>query len=122
MIPFVSTEKGVSDDDVQLFLTRLGSLIAPVPIDESFLRIYVHLEALNYTTQKLMLELMQPCEKLVLYCMWLGKEYPCKSIIRVTMGSDGFCCSFNNKAIKADLELYTLFIFFITDSLKMSLK
>lgn len=98
-------EKGLSDQEVQTFLSRLAALIAPTPIDESFLRTYVYLETLNYTTQKLMLELMQPCEKLLLHCSWLGKEYPCKSIFRVTMSADGFCCSFNNKAIKADLEL-----------------
>lgn len=60
---------------------------------------------LNYTTKQLMLELIHPCENMILTCMWLGKLYPCQSMFRVTASTDGFCCSFNQKAVKSYLEM-----------------
>lgn len=84
---------------------RLAKLISPSQIDSIFLRTYGYLEDLNYTTHSLMLELMQPCENMVKHCQWLGKEMPCESLFRVTMSTEGFCCAFNNKALKDALEM-----------------
>lgn len=52
-----------------------------------------------------MLELMQPCENMIKHCLWLGKAVPCDSLFRITMSAEGFCCSFNNKALKNSLEM-----------------
>lgn len=47
-----------------------------------------------------MRELMQPCNKMLVICLWLGDEYPCDELFQVTKGSYGFCCSFNYNATK----------------------
>lgn len=94
---------------VEDFLTLLAKLVSASYIDAIFLRTYRHLEEMNYTTFTLMLEVMQPCENMIKYCMWLGKELPCDSLFRVTVSTEGFCCSFNNKALKYKLQMYINF-------------
>lgn len=98
-------DKGLSAETVQSFLSQLSGLVRPRRIDEVNLNTYKYLEQLNYTTKKLMLELIQPCDQMVLGCMWLGKVWPCESMFRVTMSPEGFCCSFNQKALKSNLEM-----------------
>lgn len=63
------------------------------------------LTELNYTTEKLMFELMQPCSLMLETCIWLGKFVPCEKVFRVAKSSEGFCCSFNYNALRNNLEV-----------------
>lgn len=60
---------------------------------------------MGYTTDRLMFELMQPCGNMIKSCAWLGKTVPCDTLFRVAKSSEGFCCSFNYKALKDALEM-----------------
>lgn len=55
------------------------------------------LERLNYTTERLMFEVMRPCTDIIARCSWQGVIYPCKNIFLVATSTEGFCCSFNYK-------------------------
>lgn len=52
----------------------------------------------GYTSETLLLELMQPCDKLLSHCYWLNQRIPCNDVFETTKSSEGFCCSFNYKA------------------------
>ncbi|XP_076168591.1 sodium channel protein Nach [Ptiloglossa arizonensis] len=53
------------------------------------------LDTLGYTVEKLMLELMQPCNLLLVRCAWLGQIYDCDKIFKTVKSNEGFCCGFN---------------------------
>lgn len=55
------------------------------------------LSALGYTAEKLLLEVMQPCNKMLKKCLWYDRVTPCDTLFYVTKSSQGFCCSFNSK-------------------------
>lgn len=55
---------------------------------------------MGYTTESLMLELMQPCNTLLKTCLWLGKRTKCNKLFRVVKSSVGHCCAFNYHAVK----------------------
>lgn len=97
-------EKGLKREGIIEFLENLAKLITPEYIDALYLKTYQILEEMGYTTDKLMFELMQPCENMIKNCAWLGKIVPCDTLFRVARSSEGFCCSFNYKALKGDLE------------------
>ncbi|XP_055311194.1 sodium channel protein Nach-like isoform X2 [Sitodiplosis mosellana] len=98
-------EKGLKKESIIEFLENLAKLITPEYIDALYLKTYQFLEEMGYTTDKLMLELMQPCNNMIKNCAWLGKIVPCDTLFRVARSSEGFCCSFNYKALKGDLEI-----------------
>ncbi|XP_037044653.1 sodium channel protein Nach-like [Bradysia coprophila] len=100
-------EKGLEKEGVLEFLENLAKLITPEYIDALYLKTYQILEEMGYTTDKLMFELMQPCNLMIKSCAWLGKIIPCDTIFRVAKSSEGFCCSFNYKALKDSLEINT---------------
>lgn len=85
----------------------MGKLVAAeyVKFDREFSLIHQDMSALNYTTDRLMYELMQPCDHLIANCTWLGKAMPCVQLFRVAKSSEGFCCSFNYKAPREFLEV-----------------
>lgn len=83
----------------------MAKLITPEYIDALYLKTYQILEEMGYTTNKLMLELMQPCANMIKSCAWLGKIVQCDTLFRVAKSSEGFCCSFNYKALKDSLEM-----------------
>lgn len=93
-------EKGLEKEGVLEFLENLAKLITPEYIDALYLKTYQILEEMGYTTDKLMFELMQPCNQMIKSCAWLGKIIPCDTIFRVAKSSEGFCCSFNYKSLK----------------------
>lgn len=98
-------ERGLKKESIIEFLENLAKLITPEYIDALYLKTYQFLEEMGYTTDKLMLELMQPCNNMIKNCAWLGKIVPCETLFRVARSSEGFCCSFNYKALKGDLEM-----------------
>ncbi|XP_068895417.1 sodium channel protein Nach-like isoform X1 [Tenebrio molitor] len=42
-----------------------------------------------------MKKIMQPCEDMILKCMWQFKTVPCREIFEETLTTEGPCCSFN---------------------------
>lgn len=105
---FARIEKGLKKEGIVEFLENLAKLITPEYIDALYLKTYQILEEMGYTTDRLMFELMQPCSNMIKNCAWLGKIVPCDTLFRVARSSEGFCCSFNYKALKGDLEMYAI--------------
>lgn len=66
-----------------------------------------------------MFELMQPCNQMIKGCAWLGKIIPCDTIFRVAKSSEGFCCSFNYKALKDSLEMLVFVVVYNLRCLKL---
>lgn len=90
------------------YFGELDKLVAPeyLPKANEYHPIQQHLQSVhNYTPERLMYWLMQPCEQLVTNCTWLGKQTPCNQMFRVAKSTEGFCCSFNYKAPRYNLEV-----------------
>lgn len=98
-------EKGLDEVKINRFLSNLDKLITPDYVDSLFYRFFEILQTLNYTSERLMFELMEPCTFMLQNCHWLGKSVPCQTLFRVAKSSEGFCCSFNYKALKSSLEV-----------------
>lgn len=82
-------------DTVQMFFENLSKLVVPEYIDDAYVRIWEALDIMNYTTERLMFEVMRPCRDMIRNCTWLGSKMPCETLFKVATGSEGFCCSFN---------------------------
>lgn len=99
-------------DRIQLFLKQLSKLVVPEYISEQFNKTHEVLSELNYTTERLMFEVMQPCREMLEVCTWLGKVVPCETLFRVATSAEGFCCSFNYKAPLDSHEVLVYYIIF----------
>lgn len=97
-------EVGVSVERIQKFFELVPNLITPDYIDDDFLNITSILSTIGYDTDTLMSELVQPCEQMLKVCSWKGVETPCQDIFKQSRSNEGFCCSFNYKALKLSLE------------------
>lgn len=97
--------RGLTEELVEQFYSNLSKLVQPEYVDDMFTQTLAILTELNYTTETLMFELMQPCSVMLENCIWLGKIVPCENIFRVAKSSEGFCCSFNYNALKDNLEV-----------------
>ena len=104
MIFLYRLEKGFSIETITQFLHKLGMLITPDYLNATFLSLYSTLEEIGYSTETMMFELRQPCDRLLKQCIWLGKATRCDHLFRTSRGSEGFCCSFNYKASKQYLD------------------
>lgn len=93
-------ENGVDEGRVNRFLGSLDKLINADFVDVLYYRVFEILQALNYTSETLMLELMEPCTFMMQNCSWLGKYVPCATLFRISKSSEGYCCSFNYKGQK----------------------
>lgn len=96
--------RGVSVERIHKFYDLVPNLINPESIEDDFLNISLILEDMGYTTETLMMELVQPCDHMVKMCFWKGNEYPCYKLFKLSRSTEGICCSFNYKAIKLSLE------------------
>lgn len=94
-----------TDENTWNFFKNLYTLINYEQVDEDYSRVFEFLEKFNYTTNKLMRTLAQPCDSLLRRCYWLGKLTNCSEIFRTTTSGFGFCCSFNYKALRSYLEV-----------------
>lgn len=97
------TTYGISMDVIYDFYQKLAALVDPEYIEGLYLQVYVILESLGYNSETLMQALAQPCENLLKKCLWLGREVPCKSLFRIIEAAEGFCCSFNFRALRPDI-------------------
>lgn len=87
-----------------MYLSRLNHLIRPQvnwgpDVGVGLAIVQNAINQLNYSTEQLMLEVMQPCDHLLRTCVWLRTKVPCNSIFRIAKSAEGFCCSFNYNAI-----------------------
>lgn len=98
-------DTGIPLEHVMSYMSSLSKLITSVYSDDDFKLVTNTLTHLNYSTERLMLELMQPCDLMVANCTWLGKPTPCRTIFRVAKSTEGFCCSFNYKGPLDYLEV-----------------
>lgn len=110
---FLRISRGLTKERVEYFFSNLSKLVQPEYVDEMFTQTLNILTELNYTTEKLMFELMQPCNVMLENCIWLGKIVPCETIFRVAKSSEGFCCSFNYNSLKDNLEVWVHINFII---------
>lgn len=86
---------GLNRSRVTNFLSQLSKLVEPEYIEDAFDEILDSLNEANYTSERLMFEVMRPCVDMIRDCVWLGVKLPCHKLFHVATGSDGFCCSFN---------------------------
>lgn len=98
----IRLDYGVNETHIEYFFKKMSGLVRPPPQqpNDVLLNVYDILEKMGYTSETLMREVMQPCNKMLYYCLWLNKEYPCDELFQVSKGSEGFCCSFNYGATK----------------------
>lgn len=82
---------------MKAFFKELNKLVTPELIDDTFNDTMDALHQMNYTIERLMFNMMEPCTQLLQHCSWLGSFVPCKSLFRVATSAEGFCCSFNYK-------------------------
>ncbi|XP_076276103.1 pickpocket protein 28 [Lasioglossum baleicum] len=75
--------------------SSLMKLIRPDKIEIDNATAAWALDTLGYTVDKLMFELMQPCNALLVRCSWLGQIYNCNKIFKTVKSNEGFCCGFN---------------------------
>lgn len=94
--------------------TRMQYLVQPKQFDEieesvEFERAMQHH---NYTYDKLMRLLMQPCDRMLVQCSWLNRIQPCNEIFGISKTTKGFCCSFNTYDYLGYENLKFLHMFF----------
>ena len=102
---------GIDENLIKEFFKQLSVLVNHEYFNgstgsERFVKVYEAIEGMGYTSEKMMLELMQPCEVMLQRCYWLGKQKPCKTLFRPVKSSEGYCCSFNYRGIDNELEMY----------------
>lgn len=96
--------RGVPYDRILTFYNMVPNLISPAYVEEEFLNISLILADLGYTTETLMMEIVQPCEDLVKLCFWKGYERRCNQLFKLSRSTEGVCCSFNYIALRTILE------------------
>lgn len=93
----ISKGKDFNETAIRLALSRLNLLVRPKTsfdgndVDE----LKRAMDALNMTLSDLMQQMMQPCDRLVRYCTWLGRQIQCDKFFRVVQSTFGYCCAFN---------------------------
>ncbi|XP_077301156.1 pickpocket protein 28-like [Arctopsyche grandis] len=85
----------VPEDVAMKFFTSLANLVVFQRLSDNFTEIFKILNNNGYTTEKLMLELMQPCSELLKRCSWMGTNIKCMDLFKTVKTDEGFCCSFN---------------------------
>lgn len=111
LLHYIRIGLGLQEDIVQTFFEDLSKIVVPEYIDESYVKILETLDIMNYTTERLMFEVMRPCKEMIHNCTWLGSQRPCEDLFKVATSSEGFCCSFNYKPpLDPKLMYFVLFI------------
>ncbi|XP_033351843.1 pickpocket protein 28-like [Bombus vosnesenskii] len=86
---------GFDSDMSNKLFSSLMKLIRPDKIEIDNATASWALDILGYTVERLMLELMHPCNLLLVRCGWLGQLYDCSKIFKTVRSNEGFCCGFN---------------------------
>lgn len=99
-------ERGVPEERARSFLALLRNLVVPETVNDAHDDVFAVLDRMNYTIERVMYELMEPCDKLIVFCQWLGRNLPCASLFRVVTSTEGFCCAFNYQSALDPDEVY----------------
>lgn len=86
---------GLEETRVDAFFRELSKLVIADYLADTFNDTLAVLDRLNYTMDRLMFSLMDPCAHLLHHCSWLGKRLPCDRLFRVATSAEGYCCAFN---------------------------
>ncbi|OAD62316.1 Sodium channel protein Nach, partial [Eufriesea mexicana] len=98
---------GFDNDMSNKLFSSLMKLIRPDKIEIDNATATWALDILGYTVERLMLELMHPCNLLLVRCSWLGQLYDCNKIFKTVKSNEGFCCGFNYHFIDDDNVKYS---------------
>ncbi|XP_048509629.1 uncharacterized protein LOC105687428 [Athalia rosae] len=96
---------GLNDTEIENFFQSLPKLIRPEYISVDVAPGMAALAALGLSIEDLMHLLMQPCDKLLVRCAWLGHLYNCSKMFQTIKSIEGFCCAFNYHALFADFKI-----------------
>ncbi|XP_023287594.1 sodium channel protein Nach-like [Orussus abietinus] len=88
-------KEGLNVTEIKNFFDALPKLIRPEFIGHENTKALRALERMQLSVDDLMLKLMQPCDKLLMKCIWLGKVYNCSKIFKTVKSIEGYCCAFN---------------------------
>ncbi|XP_043287468.1 pickpocket protein 28-like [Venturia canescens] len=86
---------GMNDSEIACFFDGLPSIVHEKFSKKDFYRGTQTLKRLGFNPETTMYTLMQPCDKFLVKCRWLGKQYNCSTIFKTVKTVQGFCCAFN---------------------------
>lgn len=92
-----SIDSGFNGTILRKMFTNLQILVQPKRFNdiEYSLELERAMKHHNYTYDKLLYLLMQPCDQMLLQCAWLNRIQPCNEMFGVSRSTKGYCCSFN---------------------------
>lgn len=92
-----STASGFNETILRKVFTKMQYLVQPKKMDDvaASLEFESAMDMHNYSYDRLMFHLMQPCDEMLLQCSWLNRIRPCNEMFKVSRTTKGFCCSFN---------------------------
>lgn len=98
---FFRREKNVDDRAIDDFFREISALVRPkhYEMTNNVMRVWKILEAMNYTTARILYDSRQPCDILVRNCTWMNRPFDCMQYFERIQTSKGFCCSFHYKAL-----------------------
>nr|CAD7403343.1 unnamed protein product [Timema cristinae] len=97
---------GISNVTSINFLKKLPWLLDPQPLEMNELTIIQDkLTEVGMDMERLMLQLMQPCDRMVVKCDWEGYNTNCSDIFDVIKSLQGYCCSFNYHGARDETKL-----------------
>lgn len=92
-----SIDSGFNGTILRKMFKKLQLLVQPKPFNEIeySLELERAMKHYNYTYDKLMYLMMQPCDQMLLKCAWLNRNRPCNEMFGISKTTKGYCCSFN---------------------------
>lgn len=93
----ISKGKGFNETAIRSTLSRLNLLVRPKKSIDAFdtTELKRAMAALNMTIPDLMQQMIQPCDRLIRYCLWQKRVTPCEKLFQVVQSMFGYCCAFN---------------------------
>lgn len=105
--------EGINEEEVAHLFGNLSKLVVSEEVASIPESTMMALRRLNYTVERLMLDVMRPCKDMLKTCTWSGVVIPCDQLFPVSTTSDGFCCSFNYRPDFNPDTMWVLFFRFI---------
>ncbi len=69
-------------------------------VEEASEKLFANMSFRTQKSKRILLTLLWfsalPCDKLLVHCVWRGRDIPCGHIFKVIPTDVGFCCSFNH--------------------------
>lgn len=92
-----SIDSGFNGTILRRMFKILHLLVQPKPFKEikDSLELERAMKHFNYTYDKLLYLLMQPCDRMLVQCAWLNQIQPCNEMFGISKSTKGYCCSFN---------------------------